>query len=41
MAKETPKKQAKVLVAEDNPEGAELLLAYLSETDYDVEVVPA
>ncbi len=39
MAKETPKKQARVLVAEDNPEGAELLEAYLSGTDYEVEVV--
>jgi two-component system, OmpR family, alkaline phosphatase synthesis response regulator PhoP len=40
VAKQVPKKQARVLVAEDNPEGAELLQAYLSETDYDVEIVP-
>src|ERR1700678_3003725 len=39
MAKEKPKKPARVLVAEDNPEGAELLQAYLSETDYDIEIV--
>src|SRR5687768_947837 len=29
--------KAKVLIADDNPEGLELLEAYLSETDYDVE----
>ena len=39
MAKDKPQKQARVLVAEDNPQGAELLEAYLSETDYDVEIV--
>ena len=39
MAKQAPTKPARILVAEDNPEGAELLQAYLSETDYDVEIV--
>jgi two-component system, OmpR family, alkaline phosphatase synthesis response regulator PhoP len=39
MAMEKPQKQARVLVAEDNPQGAELLEAYLCETDYDVEIV--
>jgi len=29
----------RVLVAEDNPEGLELLEAYLSETDYDIQTV--
>jgi DNA-binding response OmpR family regulator len=27
-----------VLIADDNPQGAELLEAYLSETDYDVQI---
>ena len=35
MAKNTP---PRVLVAEDNPQGAELLEAYLSETPYEVRV---
>ncbi len=29
--------RAKILIAEDNPEGAELLQAYLDGTDYDIE----
>ena len=29
---------ARILIAEDNPEGAELLEAYLGETDYSVEI---
>ncbi len=29
--------RAKILIAEDNPEGAELLEAYLDGTDYEVE----
>src|SRR4051794_29161611 len=28
---------ARVLIADDNPQGAELLEAYLAETDYDVQ----
>jgi CheY-like chemotaxis protein len=28
----------RVLIAEDNPEGAELLEAYLSGTDYDIQI---
>ena len=32
-------KPARVLVAEDNPEGLELLEAYLAETDYHVQSV--
>ncbi len=35
----TEKQAARVLIAEDNPEGAELLEAYLSETDYEVQTV--
>ena len=35
----TEKATARVLVAEDNPEGMELLEAYLSETDYEVQTV--
>src|SRR5437867_837086 len=30
--------RAKILIAEDNPEGAELLEAYLDGSDYDIEV---
>ena len=29
---------ARILIAEDNPEGAELLEAYLDGTDYDIEI---
>jgi two-component system, OmpR family, alkaline phosphatase synthesis response regulator PhoP len=29
---------ARVLIADDNPQGAELLEAYLAETDYDVQI---
>jgi two-component system alkaline phosphatase synthesis response regulator PhoP len=32
-----PARPARVLIAEDNPQGAELVEAYLAETDYDVE----
>ena len=30
--------RAKILIAEDNPEGAELLEAYLDGTDYDIDI---
>ena len=30
--------RAKILIAEDNPEGAELLEAYLDGSDYDIEI---
>jgi len=30
--------RAKILIAEDNPEGAELLEAYLDGADYDIEL---
>jgi DNA-binding response OmpR family regulator len=33
----TPAKPARILIAEDNPEGAELLEAYLDGTDYEVD----
>jgi len=29
---------ARILIAEDNPQGAELLEAYLDATDYDIEI---
>ena len=32
-----PNRPARVLIADDNPQGAELLEAYLGETDYDVQ----
>ncbi len=32
-----PDRPARVLIADDNPQGAELLEAYLGETDYEVE----
>ena len=35
----TEKTTPRVLVAEDNPEGLELLEAYLSETDYEIQTV--
>lgn len=36
---ETKNSPARVLVAEDNPQGAELLEAFLSDTDYEVRTV--
>lgn len=33
----TPDRPARVLIADDNPQGVELLEAYLSETDYDIQ----
>ena len=32
-----PDRPARVLIADDNPQGVELLEAYLSETDYDIQ----
>jgi CheY-like chemotaxis protein len=32
-----PSRAPRVLIADDNPQGAELLEAYLSETDYEVQ----
>jgi DNA-binding response OmpR family regulator len=39
MAPDAPAQErpARVLIADDNPQGAELLEAYLGETDYDIE----
>lgn len=33
----TPSRPPRVLIADDNPQGVELLEAYLSESDYDIE----
>src|SRR3954471_22463357 len=32
-----PARPPRVLIADDNPQGVELLEAYLSETDYDIQ----
>lgn len=36
-ATEAPARPPRVLIADDNPQGVELLEAYLAETDYDIQ----